>query len=46
MCYSLYGNIGLDDSFQKSTYTLSLYNGLRFLENFGLELNKFYPDFL
>ncbi|CAD8077324.1 unnamed protein product [Paramecium primaurelia] len=46
MCYSIYGKIELEEAMQKSTQILSLYNGLKLLENFGLELNKFYPDFL
>ncbi|CAD8179878.1 unnamed protein product [Paramecium octaurelia] len=46
MCYSIYGNINLQDSLQKSPDIQQLYNGLRLLEDFGVELNKFYPDFM
>ncbi|CAK81081.1 unnamed protein product (macronuclear) [Paramecium tetraurelia] len=46
MCYSIYENINLQDSFQKSPDVQLLYNGLRLLEDFGVEFNKFYPDFM
>ncbi|CAD8085883.1 unnamed protein product [Paramecium sonneborni] len=46
MCYLIYGNIKLDDALQQSSDIYQLYNGLRLLENFGLEFNLFYPDFI
>ncbi|CAD8175231.1 unnamed protein product [Paramecium pentaurelia] len=46
MCYSIYGNIELEDAFTQNPSIQLLYNGLRLLDQFGLELNKFYPDFI